>query len=88
MKNGFVDAVTRQIQLFLVWWHLFKTSFPPLWAAAEQFAPLVLTRCPDCQKPKFWLWIPVGNHSQCDDLEDHREEHTDYQTDEPLPPFG
>ncbi|MGW8179739.1 MAG: hypothetical protein ACWGQW_13420, partial [bacterium] len=69
MKTPVIDTITRQIQLFLVWWHLFKTSFPPLWAAAQQFAPLVLTRCATCDRPKFWFWVPVGDHSQCDNPE-------------------
>jgi hypothetical protein len=81
MKDQTREKIVQHVQLFLTWWHLVKTSFPPLWAAAAMFAPLVLSRCPICQKPRFWLWIPTGDHKMCERLEPQ-------DPADPLPPFG
>jgi hypothetical protein len=59
----------RHVELFMVWVKLVIQSFPPLWAAAEGFAPLVMARCPVCQKPRYVLWIPVGDHALCSRLD-------------------
>lgn len=69
MKSQLPPKLVDHVQRFLIWWGLVKQAFPPLWKAGANFAPLVMSRCDICEKPKTWFWFPAGDHTQCERLE-------------------
>lgn len=66
MESAWWNKVVGHIQRFVVWWRIARDLFPPLWDAAASFAPLVMSRCDVCAKPKTVFWFHVGDHSMCD----------------------
>jgi hypothetical protein len=87
MENKETEKVVLQIRLFFEWARSVVELFPALWEAARVFAPLVLDRCPICHKPYTVLWIPVGEHTLCDAVDDPLDTDALYVNDSPLPPF-
>jgi hypothetical protein len=71
----------------LEWAESVLELFPALWDAAKTFAPLVVDFCPTCHKPVTVLWVPVGDHDQCDELDPPSTQTATDGDHEPLPPF-
>jgi hypothetical protein len=86
MKRESVDKIAWHVRAALEWARAVGELFPALWEAAKVFAPLVLDYCPMCHKPFTVLWIPIGDHSLCEKLEDPQEQGALYVNDSPLPP--
>lgn len=66
MKRKDLDKVAWHLRAALEWLQSVGELFPALWQAAKVFAPLVVDFCEHCQRPRTVLWIPVGDHAQCD----------------------